>query len=390
MLHYFKESIEKLKNENRYREFLDISRICGAFPRAINNKNGKEITVWCSNDYLGMGQNKVAIDAAHDALNSYGLGAGGTRNISGTNHEVVKLEKELAKLHDKESALTFVSGYVANDATIQTLAKIIPNLVIFSDSKNHASIISGIRNSGLNKHIFAHNDMNHLEELLRRYPKEQPKIIIFESVYSMDGDFGNVSEIIDLAKTYGALTYIDEVHGVGIYGQKGGGLTQELGLADKIDIIQATFAKAFGTIGGYITAKTEIIDAVRSNASGFIFSTALPPVISAATLSNIIYLQNSSQERQKMRQNVEKLKAELKKINADIVPNNSHIVSIRIGDAAKAQNISQRLLSEFDIYVQHINYPTVEKGDERLRVTITPLHDDAMISDLVRALKVVL
>ncbi len=390
MLHYFQQSIEKLKNENRYREFLDISRLCGKFPKAINNKNGKEIIVWCSNDYLGMGQSKDAIESAIKALNEYGVGAGGTRNISGNNHEVVKLEQELAKLHDKEAALTFVSGYTANDATIQTLAKIIPNLVIFSDSKNHASIITGIRNSKLEKHVFAHNDVENLEHLLSKYPKEHPKIIIFESVYSMDGDFGKIAEIVDLAKKYNALTYIDEVHAVGIYGNRGGGLTQELGFADKIDIIQATFAKSFGTIGGYIVAKAEIIDAIRGNASGFIFSTALPPVVVAATLSNVRHLQNSQIERHKMRQNVKKLKEELRKINADIVPNNSHIVSLRIGDAAKAKQISERLLSEFDIYVQHINYPTVAKGDERLRITITPLHTDEMINDLIKALKIVL
>lgn len=390
MLDYFRQSLENLKKENRYREFVDISRICGEFPFAINNKNGKKIVVWCSNDYLAMGQNQNAINSAIKAINQYGLGAGGTRNISGTNHAVVELETELAKLHNKESALTFVSGYTANDATIQTLAKIIPNLIIFSDAKNHASIISGIRNSRLEKHIFDHNNMVHLEELLAKYSENQPKIIIFESVYSMDGDFGKVGEIIQLAKKYNALTYIDEVHGVGIYGDSGGGLSQELGLADQIDIIQGTFAKAFGTIGGYITAQSLIIDAIRSNASGFIFSTALPPVIAAATLENIKHLQKSTIERAKMHNNVQKLKTALKNINVNIVANNSHIVSIKIGDAAKAQNISKRLLDEFNIYVQHINYPTVDKGDERLRVTITPLHSDEMISNLVAALEIIL
>jgi len=390
MLHFFKQAIEQLRSENRYREFLDISRIKGEFPYAINNQNGKRIVVWCSNDYLGMGQNEVAIDAAITALKTYGIGAGGTRNISGTNHEIVELEKKLAELHGKESALTFTSGYCANDSTIQTLAKIIPDLVIFSDAKNHASIISGIRNSGLTKEIFLHNDMKNLEELLKKYPQEHPKIIIFESVYSMDGDFGKVTEIITLAKKYQALTFIDEVHGVGLYGKTGAGLSEELGLADEIDIIQGTFAKSFGTIGGYITAKSEIVDAIRSIASGFIFSTALPPVIAAATLANISYLQKSSAEREKMRQNVKKLKSELEKIGAKIVENNSHIISVKIGDASKARAISKRLLDEFNIYVQHINYPTVAKGDERLRITTTPLHSDKMISDLISALAKIL
>ena len=386
MLDFFKQAISDLQNENRYREFLDISRIKGEFPYAKNNKNGHKIVVWCSNDYLGMGQNEAAIEAGITALKTYGIGAGGTRNISGTNREIVKLETKLAEFHNKESALVFTSGYIANDATIQTLAKIIPNLVIFSDQKNHASIISGIRNSGLPKEIFRHNDIVHLEELLKKYEKEQPKLIIFESVYSMDGYFGEIAKIIDLAKKYGTLTFIDEVHGVGLYGKNGGGLAQELGLSDDIDIIQGTFAKAFGTIGGYIVAKSEIIDAIRSIASGFIFTTALPPVIAAATLANISYLQNSSFEREKMQSNVKKLKAELKKIGAKIVENKSHIISVKIGDAAKARDISKQLLEEFDIYVQHINYPTVAKGDERLRITTTPLHTDKMIEDLVFAL----
>ena len=390
MLDYFKQAIISLQSENRYREFVDISRICGDFPHAINNKNGQKVTVWCSNDYLGMGQNPAAIAQAILALKCHGIGAGGTRNISGTNHAIVELEKVVADLHDKEAALTFVSGYVANDATIQTVAKIIPNLVIFSDQKNHASIISGIRNSRVEKQIFRHNDMAHLEELLQKYSKDQPKIIICESVYSMDGDFGKIAEIISLAKKYQAYTYVDEVHAVGLYGATGAGFCQELGLANEVDIIQGTFAKAFGTIGGYIVAKSEIIDAIRSTASGFIFTTALPPAIAAATVCNIRYLQKSSKEREKMRENVAKLKSKLQEIEVEIVQNNSHIVSVKIGDAAKAKKISQRLLDEFNIYVQHINYPTVAKGDERLRITATPFHDDIMIDDLVLGLKKVL
>ncbi len=386
MLHYFKQKITELRDENRYREFVDISRICGEFPCAINNQNGKKITVWCSNDYLGMGQNPAAIQSAIDAINSFGVGAGGTRNISGTNHPVTLLEKKLAELHQKESALSFVSGFIANDATIQALAKIIPNLVVFSDAKNHASIIAGIRNSRLQKCVFRHNDMLHLKELLQSFPKDQPKIIIFESVYSMDGDFGKISEIINLAKEYGALTFVDEVHAVGIYGATGAGLSEQLGLANQIDIIQGTFAKAFGVIGGYIAAKSEIVDAIRSTAAGFIFTTALPPAIASATLANISYLQKSAVEREKMQRNVKYLKDELSKVSVSIVENQSHIISVRIGDAKKAKEISQKLLNDFNIYVQHINFPTVDKGDERLRITVTPLHNKEMMDDLVGAL----
>lgn len=387
MLGYFKQAIEQLRSENRYREFLDISRICGEFPFAINNKNGKKITVWCSNDYLGMGQNPTAIDEAVKALKRFGLGSGGTRNISGTNHPLVELEKEIADLHGKEAALSFVSGYVANDATIQTLAKIIPDLVIFSDAKNHASIIAGISNSRAKKEIFRHNDMQDLEKLLQTYPQEQPKIIVTESVFSMDGDFGKIAEIVALAKKYSALTYVDEVHGVGLYGATGAGLCEQLELANEIDIIQGTFAKSFGVIGGYIAAKREIIDAVRGIASGFIFTTALPPVIAAATLANIRHLRCSDFERKKMQENVAHLKAELKKVGIKFVENNSHIVSVVIGDAAKARAVSQRLLEEFNIYVQHINFPTVAKGDERLRITVTPLHGEEMVGELVMALR---
>lgn len=390
MLNYFKQATEQLKQENRYREFVNISRICGEFPRAVNNKNGKKITVWCSNDYLGMGQNSTAIDEAVKALRRYGVGSGGTRNISGTNFPLTELEQEVADLHRKEAALVFVSGYVANDATIQTLAKIIPNLIIFSDEKNHASIISGIRNSKLEKHIFRHNDIADLEKLLAQHSKSQPKIIITESVFSMDGDFGKISEIVDLAKKYSALTYVDEVHGVGLYGKSGAGLCEELGLANEIDIIQGTFAKAFGTIGGYIAGNSEIIDAIRSIASGFIFTTSLPPVVAAATISNIRHLKKSEIEREEMKKNVARLKSELKKSGIKIAENNSHIVSVKIGDAAKAKAISQRLLDEFNIYVQHINFPTVARGDERLRITVTPLHSEVMIGELVSALTICL
>ena len=384
---FFTNSINQLKAENRYREFVNISRIKGDFPYAINNQNGRKIILWCSNDYLSMGQNDAAIDKAIEALKSYGLGSGGTRNISGTNDLVIELEKEIADLCDKESALTFVSGYVANDATIQALAKIIPNLVIFSDEKNHASIISGIRNSRLEKNIFRHNDVLDLENLLKKYPIEAPKLILFESVYSMDGDFGEVAKIVELAKKYNAMTYCDEVHGVGLYGKKGAGLCEELGLSGEVDIIQGTFAKAYGCIGGFIAGRAAIIDAVRLNSSGFIFSTSLPPMISAGVRENIRHLKASDKERTEHRAKVSLLKKKLNEAQIKIVENRSHIVSIKIGDAKKAEAISKKLLQESDIYVQHINYPTVEKGDERLRITITPLHTPKMIDDLVLALK---
>lgn len=386
MLEFFQQTIAKLKQENRYREFVDISRLCGDFPHAIDNKTGKKIVVWCSNDYLGMGQNSKAIVASKKAVEEFGVGSGGTRNISGTNHPVVILEKELANLHQKESAAIFTSGYVSNDAAIQSLAQIIPNLVIFSDAKNHASIIAGIRNSKLEKNIFRHNDMAHLEELLQKYDKNQPKIILFESVYSMDGDFGKAREIVDLAKKYGAMTFVDEVHAVGIYGKTGAGYCDEIGVSDEIDIVQGTFAKGFGTIGGYIAGKKEVIDAIRCVASGFIFTTAISPANAQATLANITHLKTSQIEREKLKENVAYLKNSLKNSGFEIVPNNSHIVSLRIGDAAKAREMSRKLLNDFGIYVQHINYPTVAAGDERLRITATSLHTKEMVDSLVAAL----
>ncbi len=386
----FQSVIDQLTAQNRYRDFLDISRICGQFPWAVNNKNGRKITVWCSNDYLGLGQNQLAIDAAAAALKQFGVGSGGTRNISGSNHPLIELEQQVAKLHSKEAGLVFSSGYVANEAAISSLAKIIPNLVIFSDQKNHASIISGIKHSKLEKQIFRHNDMEHLEELLKSYPFERPKIIIFESVYSMDGHFGKASEIINLAKKYQTLTYIDEVHGVGIYGKNGAGLCEELGLADQIDIIQGTFAKAFGGVGGYIAASGTIINAIRSVASGFIFTTSMPPSIAAAVKANIQHIINSPSLRELHRQKVLKLKQKLAENNIKIINNQSHIISVMINDALKAKQISQSLLENHNIYIQHINYPTVAVGSERLRIIITPLHSDEMIDDLIVALNKIL
>ena len=383
---YFDNIIQTLKNEDRFREFVNISRICGEFPYAINKSNGKKIVVWCSNDYLGMGQNNSAINQAKLALDEYGIGAGGTRNISGNNSVIVELEHLVASLHNKEAGLVFSSGYSANDGAIQALVKIIPQLVIFSDEKNHASIISGIRNSAAIKHVFRHNDVFHLEELLKKYPLNQPKLIIFESVYSMDGDFGNINEIVDVAKKYHALTYIDEVHAVGLYGKKGAGLTEKMHMQAQIDIIQGTFAKGFGAIGGYICASKNVIEAIRSVASNFIFSTSMSPAIAAAIKHNINYLMNSDQERKKLFENVAKVKQKILQTNIRIVANESHIISVKIGNALKAKLISQQLLNEHNIYVQHINYPTVAKGDERLRITPSCLHDDDMIDKLINAL----
>ena len=383
---YFIKAIENLKNENRYREFVNIARICKEFPFAINQKNGKKIVVWCSNDYLGMGQNPQAILQAKKALEDYGIGSGGTRNISGNNSPILDLEKTVANLHKKQSGLVFSSGYVANDGAIQALVKIIPDLIIFSDAKNHASIIAGVKNSGAKKHVFRHNDLNHLEELLKNYDLSQPKLIIFESVYSMDGDFGKIAEIVAIAKKYQALTYIDEVHAVGLYGETGAGLTEQLAMQNHIDIIQGTFAKGFGSVGGYITSSQIIIDAIRSYASPFIFSTSMPPSIAVACKVNIEHLIKSKIEREKLFANVAEVKKRLLENKINIFENNSHIISVRIGDAIKAKIISQKLLENFDMYVQHINYPTVAKGDERLRITPSALHNQKMIDDLIFAL----
>lgn len=383
---FFKQSIDHLILNGNYREFLDISRICGKFPLAKNNKNNKEIVVWCSNDYLGLGQNENAIDEVVETIKQSGIGAGGTRNLSGNNHKVIELELEIANLHNKEAGLVFTSGYVANDGTIAALAKVIPNLVIFSDQKNHASIINGIKNSRLEKQIFRHNDVDHLEELLKQYEINHPKIIIFESVYSMHGDFSPMAEIIDLAKRYNALTYIDEVHSVGLYGENGAGLAQEFNLADKIDIIQGTFGKAFGGIGGYITSTKLIVDAVRSYAPGFIFTTAIPPMVAAGILANIRYLKISDKENKEHKEKVAKLKNALQKNSIKIIPNSSHIVAVPVGDPILVRTISKMLLDDYNIYVQHINFPTVPKGEEMLRIIPTPLHSDQMIEDLADAI----
>jgi 5-aminolevulinate synthase len=382
----FLQSIDKLHSEKRYRKFVQVSRHCEDFPYAIIN--GKKALSFCSNDYLGMGQRLETVRLAVSATKTYGVGSGGTRNISGTSLAIVGLEQEIANLHKKESAIVFTSGYVANDAAIQTLAQIIPNLIIFSDEKNHASIIAGARNSRLEKKIFRHNDITHLEELVSSYNQAIPKLIIFESVYSMDGDFGKIQEISAIAKKYNCLTYIDEVHSVGLYGNTGAGLCEMLGEEKNIDIIQGTLAKAYGCMGGYIASDKEIIDAIRLNASGFIFTTSLPPAICIAARENIKYLKTSEKERILLKKRVDFLKKELSFAKINFIENQSHIVSILVGSAKKAEEISVKLLNEFNIYAQHINYPTVARGDERLRITTTPAHSEKMIKTLVEALKI--
>lgn len=386
MIKYFVKALDDLKKEQRYREFVDISRICGEFPYAINNHNNERIVIWCSNDYLALGQNEEAIAASILAIKKFGLGSGGTRNISGNHHNIIELEAALARMHHKEAALTFTSGYVANDTTIQSLAKIIPNLVVFSDEKNHASIISGIRNSNLEKNVFKHNDAKDLEDKLKKYPKSQPKIIIFESVYSMTGAFGKIREFVQLAKKYQCLTYVDEVHGVGLYGKNGAGLIEELGLLDEVDIIQGTLAKAFGVVGGYVVSKKEIIDAIRSVGSGFIFSTSIAPMAAASAIKNVEISQKNPDLRRKMHAIIKNLKQRLIADGFDIEINDSHIISLKVGDAKKAKEMSQKLLNIYGIYVQHINYPTVPRGDERLRITANPCHDQEMIDYLVSCL----
>ncbi len=387
---HFAKSLAKLKAEGNYRQFTDIERIAGKFPLARDHKSGRDIILWCSNDYLGMGQHPKVVTAMVDAAQKMGAGAGGTRNISGTNHPLVLLERELADLHDKESALVFTSGYVANETTLATLGALLPNAVIFSDQMNHASMIEGIRKSKAEKHIFRHNDVAHLEELLRQVDINRPKIIAFESVYSMDGDIAPIKEIWDLADKYNAMTYLDEVHAVGLYGNKGGGISDRENLSHRVTVIQGTLAKGFGVIGGYIAASAGLVDAIRSFAPGFIFSTALPPAIAAAALASVRHLKTSNSEREKHQENVAKLKKMLIAANIPIIDTESHIIPVLIGDPHSSREASLRLLEEYDIFVQHINYPTVPKGKERLRITPTPLHTNEMMEQMTQALSHVL
>ena len=388
---FFKEELNKLKDEGNYRVFADLEKIAGNFPQALNYKedNVSEVTVWCSNDYLGMSQKNIVIESMINAIKKVGAGSGGTRNISGTNHYHVLLERELCYLHQKESALLFNSGYTANQATLSTLGKKLPDCVFISDEKNHASMIQGIKNSGAKKLIFKHNDLFDLEKKLQAAEKNQTKVIIFESVYSMDGDFSPMKEICKLAKKYNALTFLDEVHAVGIYGNRGAGVAEELGVMDQIDIIQGTLAKSFGVIGGYITGRKELVDFIRSFASGFIFTTSLPPCIAAGAYASIRHLKFSDEERKLMLDVVKKLKNQLSKNNIPFLDNNSHIIPVLIGDPKLCKKASQILLDDFKIYVQPINHPTVPRGKERLRITCSPNHNQKMIKDLVKALKIV-
>ena len=385
----FKNRLNQVKSENRYRSFVELERHVGRHPFATwNSPNGaQDVVVWCSNDYLGMGQHVVVLDAMQSAIVHLGSGAGGTRNISGTSTSIVKLEKALAALHHKSRALVLTSGYVANEASISALAGLLNDVVIFSDSMNHASIIAGIRTARCEKVIFRHNDCAHLETLLREQPLDRPKIIIFESVYSMDGDTSPIAKIADLAQKYNALTYLDEVHAVGMYGEQGGGIAQMCGVADKIDVIQGTLGKAFGVVGGYIAADDVICDAVRSFGSGFIFTTALPPVFANGALASVQYLQSSAVERNRQKQQAETLKQKLRTANLPLLEGDTHIVPVMVNNADTCTRICQFLLNEHQIYVQPINFPTVPKGTERLRLTPGPFHSDQMIDNLVNALQ---
>ena len=384
---YFNRAIEALHEEGRYRIFTDLARQVGRFPKALDYSHNppREITVWCSNDYLGMGQNQHVTTAMKHAIETLGAGAGGTRNISGTHHLIIELETELADLHNKEGALVFTSGYVSNEATISTLGRVLPDCLILSDELNHASMIAGVKNSGATKRIWRHNDLEHLEQLLKEAGELRPKLIAFESVYSMDGDIAPIKEICDLAKRYNALTYLDEVHAVGMYGKRGGGIADQLELMERVDIIEGTLAKAFGIMGGYVTASSTIIDTIRSYAPGFIFTTSLPPAIAAGATASIRHLKTANDLRENHQEQVAKLKAKLTEAKLPILPTETHIVPLMVCDPVLCKAASDRLMGKHGIYIQPINYPTVTRGTERLRITPSPLHDDAMIDELVNA-----
>jgi 5-aminolevulinate synthase len=387
---YFSLALDKVKAEGRYRIFTELKGCPSNKVQAYSIKADKSLDVWCSNDYLCMSKNQFVVEALAQGAYEYGVGSGGTRNISGTSHAIVEVEREISDLHNKDSALIFTSGYVANQATLSTISKIIPNCVIFSDQDNHASIIYGIKESNLEKVVFSHNDMEDLEEKLQKYPLECPKLIVFEAVYSMSGDIAHVAKICDLAKKYNALTYVDEVHSVGIYGAQGAGMCEALGFQDHIDIIQGNFSKAYGVIGGYIAARHEIVDSIRSYAPGFIFTTSLPPAIASSILVSIRYLRQHDEERIKLQNVVAKLKAKLKEKGIEFLNNETHIIVVMIRDAELCQKVYMEMLNTNNIYVQGINFPTVPKRQERLRITANPFHTDEMIDHLVDSLQKVL
>jgi 5-aminolevulinate synthase len=383
----FAAAVSSVKSEGRYRVFANLERIAGEFPFARNHGAGPErVVIWCSNDYLGQGQNAAVLDALVDAARRMGAGSGGTRNISGTHHLHVELERELADLHCKEAALLFTSGYVSNSATLSTVGKLLPNCVIFSDEFNHASMIDGIRHSGCERSIFRHNDMHHLKQLLAGAGSGRPKLIAFESVYSMDADIAPIARICDLADKYGAMTYLDEVHGVGLYGANGGGVSEREGQAQRLTIIEGTLAKAFGGMGGYIAASAQLVDAVRSYAPGFIFTTSLPPAVVGAALASVRHVRRHEELRHRLRGRAWQLKRLLASAGLPVMPSHTHIVPVFVGCPIRAKQICDLLLVEYGIYVQPINYPTVPKGTERLRLTPSPVHDDSLMRELVSAL----
>ncbi|MEM6308925.1 MAG: 5-aminolevulinate synthase [Pseudomonadota bacterium] len=386
---YLDAALGKLHNEGRYRTFIDIERRKGHFPHAVwTRPDGTEqpITVWCGNDYLGMGQNKIVLDAMHDAIDATGAGSGGTRNISGTTVYHKQLEAELADLHGKEAALLFTSAYIANDATLSTLPKLLPGLIIYSDELNHASMIEGVRRNGGAKRIFKHNDVDHLRALLASDDPLAPKLIAFESVYSMDGDFGPIAQICDLAEEFGALTYIDEVHAVGMYGPRGGGVSERDNLAHRIDIINGTLAKAYGVMGGYIAASEKMCDAIRSYAPGFIFTTSLTPSVAAGAAASVAYLKTATDLRTQHQTQASILKLRFKGLGLPLIDHGSHIVPVMVGDPVHTKLLSDMLLDDHGIYVQPINFPTVPRGTERLRFTPSPVHGTAEIDALVQAM----
>lgn len=385
---FFKTALDDLRDQGNYRVFAELERHCGDFPRATSRgAKTADVTIWCSNDYLGMGQHPKVLDAMHEALDRCGAGAGGTRNISGTTHDHVLLEAELADLHGKEAALLFTSGYVSNWAALGTLAGRIPDCVVLSDGLNHASMIEGIRHSKAERVIWAHNDLADLEAKLAALPLERPKLIAFESIYSMDGDVAPIAAICDLADKYNAMTYLDEVHAVGLYGPRGGGIAEREGLMHRLTVIEGTLGKAFGVMGGYIAATAELCDFVRSFASGFIFTTAIPPAVAAGAAASIAHLKHSNVERIEQQARVAHVRARLDAIGIPHVENPSHIIPVMVGDPHKCKFISDTLLQEYGIYIQPINYPTVPKGTERLRITPSPVHSDADVEQLIGALE---